>query len=311
MPAQRQRQRLRRRLPLAELGQVSVLLPSTSGPDGEGSSARGEWGKPCGWSLCLVAFRHSLDVSVRIISLIKSWNMQKQRGATTTKFIYSMTFFFWLGAGTPVGQGGSPLWRHESWVFFFHFEFLWCLKSGKWVRVAAAAPCRKYPTTTKVTSCYCCCCCHATVCCGFRVVGWASKTVTHGVCVICAIFFPKRSSCRPKGQAAAAVDGDVNHSAAATLRDSAPALIARAASLPLWPSASAGQLARNWPTLGQHGSINGVNSKRETDDAAETLAAATEAAAAADKRKCWMFMHAQCGAERRCVCGKGRHLREK
>lgn len=72
MPAQRQRQRLRCRLPLAELGQVSVLLPSTSGSDGEGSRARGEWGKPCGLSLCLVAFRHSLDVSVRIISLIKS-----------------------------------------------------------------------------------------------------------------------------------------------------------------------------------------------------------------------------------------------
>lgn len=51
-------------------------------------------------------------------------------------------------------------------------------------------------------------------------------------------FFPKRicCRCRPKGQAAAtaAVDADVNHSAAAaTLRDSAPPRPLPSTSLPL------------------------------------------------------------------------------
>lgn len=146
--------------------------------------------------------------------------------------VYAWPFF-----GLDQARGGFALERHESWNFWV---FLWCLKSGNWVRVALlpAAACRKYPTTIATSRgiitwcCCCCCCCYFSVAVIGTILLWLSCCrLSFKNCHTWRMrnmrnFFPKRSCCRcrPKGQAAAAVDVDVdvNHSAAATLRDSAP-----------------------------------------------------------------------------------------
>lgn len=228
-----------------------------------------------------MAKRLSICVSVLIISLIKSWNMQKQRENNNNKNIYisiyvyiiCMTFFGWISRGVRSGETRK--------LKFLSFSVV--SKERKLGQSCFAAACRKYPNTIAtsrgiITCCYCWCCCFSDAVIGTVLLWLSSCRLSFKNCHTWRMrnmrnFFPKRSCCRcsPKGQAAAAaaaaVDVDVNHSAAATLRDSAGVASAPPHLLPSTspsrPSASAGQLARNWPTLGQHGSINGVNSKRD------------------------------------------------
>lgn len=187
--------------------------------------------------------------------------------------VYAWPFF-----GLDQARGGFALERHESWNFWV---FLWCLKSGNWVRVALlpAAACRKYPTTIATSRgiitwcCCCCCCCYFSVAVigtillfRFRVVGSASKTVTHGVCVICAISF-QNAAAVAAAQKVKLLPLSTSTSTSIIQRqqhwETPPHHAPVPSTSPSRPSASAGQLARNWPTLGQHGSINGVNSKRD------------------------------------------------
>lgn len=126
--------------------------------------------------------------------------MQKQRGNNSNNNNNNIYIEYDLFLDWAEGVALRAL-ETRKLSFFFFLSFLWCLKSGNWVRVAAAS-CRKYPTTTTTTtmrSCCCCCCCCSNTFCGFGELWkychtWRMRNMRN--------FFPKRRSCRPKGQAA-------------------------------------------------------------------------------------------------------------